>query len=297
MRKLTLVLGLILVVLSSRAQDLQCNVQVRTDNIQATNKDIFVEMQNAISQFMNQRKWISDKVLQHEKINCNLIINITKYNIDDFAANVSISSSRPVFGTTYNTPIFNHFDQEFYFKYAPFQTLEYQENANVNSLTTLLAFYANIIIGMDFDAYAPEGGTAYFNKALAIRNLAQNTAGWNPSDGRGNRNKYFIVENLLDPRFKALRAAYYQYHINGMDKFKDDNEEARKVIYAALEGIRSIQQQLPNSVIFKIFFNAKRDELVNIFKQAEPGMKNRAVELLSLLDPSNRTDYEKIKQN
>ncbi|MFY0644543.1 MAG: DUF4835 family protein [Bacteroidia bacterium] len=297
MRKAGLILSFILTFNLSYSQDLLCNVQVRTDNIQATNKDIFVDMQNAIGQFMNQRKWISDQVLQHEKINCNIIINITKFNIDDFSANVSISSSRPVFGTTYNTPMFNHFDQEFYFKYAQFQTLEYQEDANVNSLTTLLAFYANIIIGIDFDSFHPEGGTTYFNKALQIRNIAQNSPGWNPSDGRGNRNKYYIIDNIIDNRFRSVRMAYYNYHINALDKFNQDNDAARKVIYEALEGIYEIQQQLPNSIILKIFFNTKREELINIFKQADPGMKNRVIELLGAMDPANRADYEKIKQS
>ena len=125
----------------------------------------------------------------------------------------------------------------------------------------MLAFYANIIIGMDFDSFYPEGGTQYFNKALQIRNIAQNTQGWNPSDGRGNRNKYYIIDNLMDVRFKPLRAAYYQFHIQGMDEFRDNPEEARKEIFSALEKVRSIQQDLPNSVIFKIFFNTKRDEI------------------------------------
>ena len=296
MRLTFILISLFTLVFTAHSQDLNCTVQVRTDNIQATNKDIFEELQNAISQFMNQRKWISDKVLQQEKINCNMILNITSYDIDEFSANVSISSSRPVYGTTYNTPMFNHYDQEFYFKYAPFQNLEYQENANVNSLTTLLAFYANIIIGLDFDSFHPEGGSAYFNKALQIRNVAQNTAGWNPSDGRGNRNKYYIIDNLLDDRFKPLRSAYYQYHMKGLDLMKNDNDAARKEIFSSLEKIRTIQQQLPNAVMFKIFFNTKREELINVFKQADPGMKNRVVELLGLMDPSNRDDYEKIKE-
>ncbi len=296
MRLRGLLISIIFLSITALAQDLKCNVQVRTDNIQATNKDIFVEMQTAIAQFMNQRKWISDKVLQHEKINCNMVINITKYNIDEFSANVSISSSRPVFGTTYNTPMFSHFDQEFHFKYAPFQTLEYQEDANVNSLTTLLAFYANIIIGIDFDSFSPEGGNAYYNKALSIRNIAQNTPGWNPGDGKGNRNKYYIIDNLLDPRFKPLRNAYYQYHMKAMDIMKDDNEQARRIIFASLEKIQLVQQQLPNAVMIKIFFNTKREELINIFKEADAGMKNRVVELLGQMDPANRDDYEKIKQ-
>jgi hypothetical protein len=282
--------------LSTFAQDLQCNVQVNSDNIQASNKVIFEDLQNAITQFMNQRKWISDKVQPQEKINCNFVINIKNLNIDQFAAEVSITSSRPVYGTTYNTPIFNHFDQEWYFQYAQFQSLDFQENANVMQLTTLLAFYANIIIGLDFDTYALEGGSTFYNKALQLRNAAQNTNGWGPSDGRGNRNKYYVIDQLLDDRYKPLRASLYQYHMIGMDVFKDDNEAARKQIYESLEKIRTVQERLPNSVIFKIFFNAKRAELINIFSKADAGLQNRAIELLGKLDPSNLTNYEKIKQ-
>ena len=282
--------------LSTFAQDLQCNVQVNSDNIQASNKAIFEDLQNAITQFMNQRKWISDKVQPQEKINCNFVINIKNLNIDQFAAEVSITSSRPVYGTTYNTPIFNHFDQEWYFQYAQFQSLDFQENANVMQLTTLLAFYANIIIGLDFDTYALEGGSTFYNKALQLRNAAQNTNGWGPSDGRGNRNKYYVIDKLLDDRYKPLRASLYQYHMIGMDVFKEDNEASRKQIYESLEKIRTVQERLPNSVIFKIFFNAKRAELINIFSKADAGLQNRAIELLGKLDPSNLTNYEKIKQ-
>jgi len=279
----------------TKAQDLLCNVQVNADNIQASNKEIFEDLQNAITQFMNQRKWISDKVQPQEKINCNFVINITSFNIDKFQADVNITSSRPVYGTTYNTPMFNHFDQDWSFSYAQFQNLDYQESADIMSLTTLLAFYANLIIGTDFDSFHPDGGSPYFNKALQIRNVAQNTPGWNPSDGSGNRNRYYIIDQYLDDRFKPFRVANYQYHMIGMDKFKDDNDAARKEIYAALEKIRTIQERLPNSVVFKIYFNAKREELINIFKQADPGLKNRAIELLGKLDPSNVTNYDKIK--
>ena len=295
MRKLLIIL-LSVLQYNLYAQDLFCNVQVRADNIQISNKEIFTDLENSITQFMNNRKWISDKILPQEKINCSFVINITSFSIDQFSADVNITSSRPIYGTTYNTPMFNHLDQEWYFQYAQFQALDFQDNANINQLTTLLAFYANIIIGIDFDSFYPEGGTQYFNKAIQIRNLAQNEAGWGPSDGRGNRNKYYIIDNLLNEQFKPVRYAYYQYHMKGMDNFKDDAPSARKEIYEALEKVRTIQQIQPNSVMFKIFFNAKRDELINLYKQAEPGLKNRAIELLRLLDPSNANNYDKINQ-
>lgn len=293
--KYTLITVLLFLTMHTKAQDLLCNVQVNSDNIQASNKEIFEDLQNAIMQFMNQRKWISDKVQPQEKINCNLVINIKSFNIDKFQAEVNITSSRPVYGTTYNSPMFNHFDQDWYFSYAQFQNLDYQESADVMPLTTLLAFYANVIIGVDFDSFHPDGGSPYFNKALQIRNVAQNTPGWNPSDGRGNRNRYYIIDQYLDDRFKSFRAANYQYHMVGMDKFKDDNDAARKEIYEALEKIRTIQERLPNSVIFKVYFNAKREELISIFQQADPGLQNRAIELLGKLDPSNVSNYDKIK--
>lgn len=294
MKHILTILFIFIAAISS-GQDLKCIVQVNSDGIQATNKEIFKDLENAISQFMNQRKWISDKVQPQEKIDCNFLINLKKVTGDQYEAEVRITSSRPVYGTTYNTTTFNHFDQEWYFSYAQFQSLDYQDNANVMDLTTLLAFYANIVIGVDFDTYSPEGGSRYYNKALQLRNLMQNKAGWNPGDGRGNRNKYYVIDQLLDDRFKPVRAALYQYHMQGMDKFKDDNDAARKQIYESLEKVRSIQERLPNSVLFRIFFNSKRDELINIFKKAEPGLQNRAIELLGKLDPANVNIYEKIK--
>jgi hypothetical protein len=294
MKKILAIL-LLLICSITQAQDLNCTIEVRSDIIQASNKEIFTDLENAVSQFINQRKWISDKIQPQEKINCNIVINITTFNIDQFQAEVNITSSRPVYGTTYNTPIFSHFDQEWSFQYAQFQSLDYQENADVMKLTTLLAFYANVIIGMDFDSFYPEGGQPYFNKALQIRNLSQSSSGWGPSAGSGNRNKFYIIDQLMDDRFRPLRSANFQYHMQGMDKFKDDNGTSRKEIFESLEKIRSIQELLPNSVIFKIFFQAKRQELISIFKQAEPGLKNRAIELLGKLDPSNVTNYAKIK--
>lgn len=285
-----------LTFLYGQSQDLLCTVQVRSDNVQATNKQIFTDLENAITQFLNQRKWISDKVQPQEKINCNIVINVRDFNIDRFTCDANISSSRPVFGTTYNTPIFTHFDQDCDFQYAQFQSLEYQEGANINPLTTILAYYANLVIGLDFDTFYPEGGTTYFNKALQIRNVAQNTPGWNPGDGRGNRNRYYLIDNLLDDRYRAVRAASYQYHRKGLDVFKDDAEAARKEIFASLEKIRTVQENLPNSVVFKVYFNAKREEIISIFKEANPGLKNRAVTLLGLLDPSNVQKYDAIKK-
>ena len=291
----SLALLFLLIVKIGSAQDVQCNVQVNAEQVQLSNKEIFTELQTAITQFINTRKWIGDKVQAHERVNCNFILNVTDINTDVFEVDFTISSTRPVYGTSYNTTMFQHFDQKVLFRYAQFQNLEYQENANLMDLTSILAFYINVMIGVDMDSYHPDGGSTFYNKALQIRNVMQNRPGWAPGDGRGNRNKYYIIDQLLDDRFRAVRTAFYQYHMQGLDKFKDDNIAARKEIYSSLEKIRSVQENLPNSIIFRIFMQAKRQELINIFSEAEPGLKNRAIQLLGRLDPSNASAYDAIR--
>jgi hypothetical protein len=283
-----------LVSLRTQAQELNCNVQVRTNNIQVSNKEIFNELQNSIRQFMNNRQWTNEKFQFAEKINCNLIINVTTYSVDNFRAEVNIQSNRPVYGTTYTTPILNYFDQNWTFQYTQFQALEFQEGANIDQLTSLLAFYAYIIIGIDFDTYALRGGTDYYNKAMAIRNAAINEQGWGARDGKGNRNRYYLIDNLLDERFRPFRTALYQYHMKGLDQMREDVEEGQRQVFQALENIRKSHRDLPNAMIIRLFFQAKQKELMNVFTQTTPGMRAKAVELLGIMDPANRNEYEKI---
>lgn len=295
MKRIKLIILSLSLTVGLYAQDIQANVQVNAEQVQLSNKEIFTDLENAISQFLNTRKWISDKVQPQEKISINFVINVTKFNTDAFEANMNVTSSRPVYGTAYSTQMFQHFDREVYFRYAQFQNLEYQDNANLMDLTSILAFYVNVLIGIDMDSYSPDGGTVFYNKALQIRNIMQNKAGWDPGSGSGNRNKYYIIDQLLDDRFRPVRTAFYQYHMQGLDKFKEDHIAARKEIYSSLEKIRTVQENLPNSVLFRIIMNAKRQELVNVFSEAEPGLKNRSIELLSRLDPSNANTYDQIR--
>lgn len=292
--KYIMILGLMCTSTLSWAQELNCNVQVRTGNVQVSNKEIFTELQNSIRQFMNNRQWTNEKFQYAEKINCNLIINVTTYSVDNFRAEVNIQSNRPVYGSTYTTPLLNYFDQSWSFQYTQFQALEFQEGANVDQLTSLLAFYAYIIIGFDYDTYALRGGTDYYNKAMAIRNAAINEQGWGARDGKGSRNRYYLIDNLLDERFRPFRTALYQYHMKGLDQMREDLEEGQRQIFQALENIRKSHRDLPNAMIIRLFFQAKQKELINVFTQTTPGMRAKVVELLGIMDPSNRNEYEKI---
>lgn len=281
---------------SIRAQDLNCTVDVITTSIQATNKQIFDDLKNSIVQFMNNRKWVTGQVAPNEKIDCNIVFEITKFDIDQFQANINIQSSRTVFNSTYNTKVFSYLDNAVVFKYAQFQNLEYQENSYTNNLTSLLAFYANVVVGLDMDTYQLNGGDPYFRKALNIRDVANigtsQAGGWQASAGNGSRNKYFLIDNLLDPRFKPLRSALYRYHIKGLDVMSTDLEAGRNEIYESVKDLKLVYDALPNAFMLKLFFNSKTDELIQVFSQASPTLKNKVVALLGRMDPSNRGRYE-----
>jgi len=293
MRKTFLLLFTIFSSVYGYTQDLNCTVDVITNQIQSTNKQIFDDLKNSVTQFMNNKKWIAAEVSPNEKIDCNVVIEVTEFSVNNFKANFNIQSSRTVYNSTYNTKILSYVDNLVIFEYAQYQSLEYQEGSYTNNITSVLAFYANIIIGLDFDTYQLNGGDPYFRKAQAIRDVAMNSAdGWKASHGNGSRNRYFLIDNLMDSRFKTLRTAMYRYHIKGLDVLAKDVEAGRNEIYTSLKDLKLVYDALPNALFLKLFFNAKTDELISIFSKAGATQKNKSVELLSQMDPANRGRYE-----
>ena len=293
-KKITAILTLLIFLLAGtlKAQELNCTVNINSTQVQTTNKDIFEDLKISIVQFMNNRKWTDEKIQSQERIDCTFIIEILDYNIDQFKGRITIQSSRPVFGTDYNSVVFKHIDDDFAFQYAQLQSMDFQENSYTSNLTSVLSYYAYLILAMDFDSYSLFGGQPYYDKALAVRNAAINVSGWGPQDGKGNRNRYYLIDNMLDDRFKPLRTALYQYHIKGLDVMNKDIEAGRNAVYDALLNVKVIFEVLPNSAVIKVFFNAKSSELIGIYSKASPSTKNKVVELLSKIDPSNRNDYE-----
>ncbi len=278
------------------AQEINCKVEVDASRVQRTDVQIFKDLESTITQFLNNRKWTEDNFNFNEKINCNFYIQVTALNSNQFQAEVRVQSSRPVYGTSYNTVVFNHQDNDWSFEFTQFQPMDFQDGASLSSLTTLLGFYVYMIIGYDFDTFSPLGGAEYFKKALALRDaaMAKNEPGWGPMDGRGLRNRYYLIDNLNDERFIPMRNAMYRYHMKGMDKMTKDIEASRREIFASLEEVKKVFDVLPNAMSLRIFFNAKREELINLYSKANPGMKNRVVELLTTMDASNRDQYQEI---
>ncbi len=279
----------------AKAQDLNCRVQVLSANIQVTNKQIFETLETAIYDFLNTRKWTTDIIQIQERIDFNLIINITEWDgSNKFNATAQIISTRPVYNTSYNTPILNLSDKDWRFTYTESEALEINETGNRNNLTSMLAFYAYFVIGLDYDTYSPLGGTPYFQKAQSILNDAQNLSenGWKAFED--TRNRYWMVENVTNPSFRPYRQALYQYHRLGLDRMNDKMDEGRKAIVECLPLLKKVFSAQPGAFMLQLFFTSKVDEMVNIFSKINPSEKGKIIEQLIELNPANGSKYQKI---
>jgi hypothetical protein len=277
------------------AQELNCQVQVLSQQIAGSDKSAFTALQTAIYEFMNNRKWTSESFKLEERIDCSILINLTdKLGTDEYKGTFQVQSRRPIFKTSYNSVLLNFNDQDFQFKYIENQPLEYNENTFTGNLTAVLAFYANMIIGLDYDSYAMNGGTPYLQKALAISNNAQDAAepGWKAFES--NKNRYWMINNLLDASFVPLRECYYNYHRKGLDVMVDNKEGGRAAISESIINLKKVHEIKPLSFNMQIFFNAKSDEVINIFSGAFTDEKTKIVNTLNEIDPTNANKYAKI---
>lgn len=291
-------LFIILFAFKANAQDVEANVTIIHPKVQISNTQIFTSLKSSILQFVNQKFWCDDKLTNIERLKINFLIDIQKYdmNTNSFEGTIQIQATRPVYGSTYNTVLFNHLDNDLSFNYQEFQAMEFQQGANVFNLTGILAFYVNTIVGLNYDTYSSEGGSPYFIRAKEILNASQSINGWRPNDGQSLKNRYYLSENLLNPRFISYRKAVYTYHLAGLDFMHKDVNKGRDEILNSLVSFQELCRSFPNAMIFKVFFNAKQKELVEIFKGAPTAEQNKAIEVLSSMDPSNKSNYDLIKQ-
>lgn len=278
------------------AQELNCSVNILSPTISGTtDKKVFETLQQTIFEFMNNKKWTKEQYLTEERMECLLTINIAeKLSSDEYRASIQVQSRRPVFKTSYNSLIFNYDDKDFQFRYLEFQPLEFSETSHLSNLTSVLAFYAYMLIGTDYDSYSLEGGTPYYQKAQQIVTNAQSAPekGWKAFEN--TKNRYWLVENTLNSTFKPLRECLYKYHRLGFDVMTQDAASGRAIILQSLELIQKVHNDKPNSFNVQIFFLAKADEIINIFSQALPEEKTKAVNLLNVIDPANSNKYQKI---
>jgi hypothetical protein len=296
MRRIILFFALIFIAQGKLiAQELRCNISISAQKIQGANRTVFETMQSDLYEFMNNRKWTDQKFAMDERIECSFFINLDEQiSSDEFKGTIQVQVRRPVFNSSYETILLNIKDNDFDAKYIEYQTLEFNETSNKDNLTNILAYYAYIILGMDYDSFSPEGGTEFFQKAQTIVNNSQSARekGWKAYESE--RNRYWLVENILNKSYSGFRSCTYQYHRQGLDLMYDKAPEGRATIAESLKSIQKVFRSRPSLYILQVFFDAKSDELVNVFSKGFPDEKNRVTVLLNECDPSNGTKYEKI---
>jgi hypothetical protein len=274
-------------------------VQISAQKIQGSNREVFESMQRDIYEFMNNTIWTNHVFSYAERVDCNILINLNdQLSADEFRGTIQIQLKRPVFNTTYNSTMLNFIDNNFQFRYVEFQPLEFDPNSYRSSLVSVLAYYTYIILGFDYDSFSFEGGTEFFQIAEKIVTNAQNAAepGWKPYDGSRNKNRYWLVKNILDKEYEGVRRFIYEYDIHGLDQMESKLTEARTNIVESLKLIQEVYRAKPDPYMYliQIILESKADELINIFSEAFPEEKSRVIQILIEIDPGNKTKYEKI---
>lgn len=306
LKKLFSIIALCFITAAAGAQELKCIVKVMADRIQGVDPQVFLTMEKSISDFMNTRKWTTDEFTPAEKINCNILINITKRTSTDgngFSATMSVSSTRPVYNSDYSSPTVNYQDRDLVFSYSEFNPLQFDDNRIVqttamgSNLTAVLAFYAYIIIGLDYESFSPNGGTPHFKRALNIVNNApedgKNIPGWKAVEN--NRNRYWIIDQLLNTRFQEIRNYWYTYHREGLDNMFLKPEDAKKKILGGLSKLQQVQKENPGSILMQFIFAAKSDEVIKMVNTLAKPERAQYATMLAQIDISNVSKYNNLK--
>lgn len=301
MRKISIIIILSFFALQLQAQELKARVTVVATRVgNNVNRNAFQTLQTALNNFLNNRKWTADTYAPNERIECNFLLNLESTNeVNVYTASLTIQSARPVFNSSYLSPIINYKDDNVTFKYQEFQQLEFNENRVtgndplISNLTAVFAYYAYMIIGFDGVSFAPHGGDTYFQKAQNIVNNApdgRSISGWKVFDGI--RNRYWLAENMLNTRYGVMHDVYYNYYRLGMDKLYEDENAARTEMLNVLNQLETFNAENPNTMINQFFFQGKSTELIKIFSKAKPQDKARAAEVLAKLDLTNAGKYK-----
>ena len=281
------------------SQEVLCNVRVIPDKeIQISDRQKLQTLQKSVREFVNNRKWTNEVFTEDERIEFNISFNIlSKVSTDRYAGTLQIQYSRPVFNSSYYSPILNYLDDEIEFDYIETQPLDYNENTHESNLSAILSYYTYIIIGLDYSTFSPNADNIYLQKAKKIVENAQSApeGGWKAFES--NKNRYWLAEELLDAKYSSFHDVLYNYHRQGLDIMNEDNEKGRGYVTESIELMRKIKQLNPTAFILQLFFNSKADEISNIYSNAYQDEKNRVYKLLTELDPSNLNKYNKIKEN
>ncbi|WP_445451986.1 type IX secretion system protein PorD [Flavobacterium sp. 25HG05S-40] len=278
-----------------QAQQLNCSVQINSDKIATTNNQIFKNLQTSITDFVNKTDWTGEEYKQHEKIDCSMVIIVNTYDSNQFSATLQVQSTRPIFNSTYASPVFNFNDNDFSFRYIEFENLQFNPNSFDSNLVSVLAYYSYMILGFDADTYSLMGGTKNYETAQQIMNVSQQSGykGWSQSDN--NQNRYFLVSDVLSGTFDAYREALYQYHREGLDLMSSDQKGAKEKVMVSVNTLTKIYKVRPNAFLTRVFFDAKVDELVSILSGGPRVSMTETIDALNKLSPLNVSKWSTIR--
>lgn len=296
MKKLVLLLLGIIYVGFASAQELICQVQLNDQQVEDTDKSRFQTLQTGIYEFMNNRQWTNKKFKPEERIECTISITFSKDGTsrDNYSGTIQIQSRRPVFGSSYDSPIINIIDKQLTFEWAEHDPLNFDINSFTNNLTSVLAFYAYIIIGTDFDSYSLLGGSEYYNNAQTVVNNASNSNNLGWTSMGSEKNRYWYTENLLNSRYADYRTFMYDYHRNGLDQMSDNLSKGRVVTMNSLKLLQNVHKARVGLYTMTSLMDAKRDEFIGIFTDAQANEKKVAKEILVEIDGANAQEYQNM---
>ena len=278
------------------SQELNCIVKINSQSLTNSNQPIFKTLETSLSDFMNKTKWTNKKFKQNEKIDCTVFITLSSYGSDQFIGTLQIGSSRSIFNSSYTSPVFNFNDKDFSFRYVEYENLIFNPNSFDSNLVSVMAYYANIIIGLDADTFELNSGTPYYQQAQEVVNLAQqsNYKGWSQNDG-GSQNRFFLVNDLMSGTFDPIKSVLYNYHKNGFDLMADNLGKGKDGVKEALMNLAAIHSIRPNAFLTRIFFDAKSDEIGSVFSGGPQIKIADLVDTLNRVSPLNAAKWATIK--
>lgn len=277
------------------SQELNCTVKVNALSLGNPNQTVFKTLEKSLTEFLNKTKWTTLNFKQKERIDCSMFINVTSFSSDQFSATIQIESSRPIFNSTYTSPIFNYNDKDFSFKYVEYEPLTFNPNSFDSNLIAVIAYYANMIIGLDADTFSLMGGADAYAAAQQIVTTAQgsNYRGWSQSEG--NQNRYFLVNDLVSNNLTPIRESLFDYHFKGLDKMSEDLKASKEQIKLALINVEKVNLVRPNNIVTRMFFDGKSDEIVSVFSGGPKIEVGDLLDKLGRISPLNASKWASIK--
>lgn len=282
------------ICLSGFAQEFKARVAMSYSELQNPDRELFNKMRQDIEEFINNRTWTKHSFEEVERIEISFNFRIMSQSSDNYSASVQVQASRPIYGATYTSPLLNYLDENVSFQYQEFQSLEFEENTHTSNLTSVIAFYAYFVLGLDYDSFQENGGTEYYQKAQNIVTTAQSASerGWKSYESKTNR--YWLADDVLNGTYSAFRSCLYKYHRLGLDVMSEKPKDGRAKIEQAINDLNKVYKVKPGAFLLDFFFYAKKTELKNIYSDAMPDEQKRVTTILKKINPANASDYDQI---